>query len=134
MNREDLDHFEKFVGQMQSMYDEMSVFSKKSPNDGVNKFKLQFVNKLLRECNVFLGQRYRPFDAFEEFEEDNLPFNSDVVFMVSQYLQCFEKMRADNVAFRSGSWHWKLEPAEGESPRDDGYVYVRTVIPKRLRS
>ena len=134
MNREELDHFEKLVGQMQSTYDEMSVLSRKSPKDAVNKFKLQFVNRLLRKSNEFLGRPYHPFDDFTEFDEDDMPLNSDVVFMISQYLQCFEKLRADNVVMRHGTWWWMLEPDEGESADDDGYVRVRTVAPKRLRS
>ena len=60
MNREKLDLFEKLVGQMQSTYDEMSILSRKSPKDAVNKFKLQFVNRLLRESNEFLGHAYLP--------------------------------------------------------------------------
>ena len=134
MNREDLDLFEKLVGQMQSTYDELSVLSKKSPKDGVNLFKLRFINHLLREGNEFFGESYRPFDEFSEFDEDNIPSNSDVVFIISQYLQCFEKFRADHVVLISGNWRWRLEPGEGESPNTDGYVHVRTVMPKRLRS
>ena len=134
MNREDLDRFEKLVGQMQSTYDEISVLSKKAPNDGVSIFKLGFVNHLLQESNKFLGGHYRPFGEFSEFDDDNVPFNSDVVFMMSQYLQCFEKFRADNVTLVAGNWRWKLEPGAGDSPGEDGYVYVRTVTPKRLRS
>ena len=134
MNREDLDLFEKLVDQTQSTYDEISVLSKKSPKDGVNLFKLRFVNHLLRECNEFLGESYRPFDEFGEFDEDNVPSNSDVVFMISQYLQCFEKFRADHVVLFAGQWQWRLEPGEGKSPEEDGYIHVPTVVPKRLRS
>ena len=133
MNREKLDLFEKLVGQMQSTYDEMSILSRKSPKDAVNKFKLQFVNRLLRESNEFLGHAYLPFDDFTEFDEDDIPLNSDVVFIISQYLQCFEKLRADNVDMMHGTWWWKLEAGKGESPDEDGYVRVRTIAPKRLR-
>lgn len=134
MNREDLNGFEKLVGQVQSTYEELSVLSKKSPNDTLSKFKLTFVNLLLRESNNLLGDHYRPFEEFGEFDEDNLPFNSDVVFIMSQYLQCFEKFRTDNVVQRHGFWYWRLNPGKGESPDEDGYVYVRTVTPKRLRN
>lgn len=133
MNRDELDRFEKLVGQVQSTYDELSVLSKKSPNDSLSEFKLAFVNRLLQESNNFLGDHYRPFEEFDEFEADSLPFNSDVVFIMSQYLQCFEKFRADNVVWKRGSWYWRLNPGKGESPDEDGYVRVLTVTPKRLR-
>lgn len=133
MNRTELDKFEKLVGQTQSVYDEISVLSKKSPNDAVNTFKLSFINKLLAAANILLGKSYRPFEEFTQFDEDNVPQNSDVVFILSQYLQCFEKVRADNVVMRMGSWHWTIE-AKGEGGADEaGRIYIRTVIPKRLR-
>lgn len=47
MNRKDVDEFEKLSVQLQSIYDELSILSKESPNDAVNKFKLNFINKLL---------------------------------------------------------------------------------------
>ena len=46
MKRVDVDNFEKLDGQLQSTYDEISLLSKKKPNDAVNKFKLKFVNTL----------------------------------------------------------------------------------------
>lgn len=56
MNRKDVDEFEKLSVQLQSIYDELSILSKKSPNDAVNKFKLNFINKLLNNSNELLSQ------------------------------------------------------------------------------
>lgn len=55
MNRANVDTFEKISGQLLSIYEEISLLSKKSPNDAVNKFKLKFVNKLLSQSNDYLG-------------------------------------------------------------------------------
>ncbi|AFZ57345.1 hypothetical protein H6G54_25600 [Anabaena cylindrica FACHB-243] len=130
MKRKDVDEFEKISGQMQGFYDELSVLSKKSPNDGVNKFKLNFVNKLLNDSNEFLGEKYRPF---EDFDIDDVPINSDVVFILSQYLQCFEKLRADNVKYKSTNWYWVIDAEEHEPGDESGKVYIETIRPKRLR-
>lgn len=54
-------------------------FQKKNPNDAVNKFKLKFVNKLLSQSNDYLADKYKPFDDFDSFDEDDIPQNSDVV-------------------------------------------------------
>ncbi|MBA3473238.1 MAG: hypothetical protein H0T57_08435 [Rubrobacter sp.] len=115
------------------MYDEIAVLSKKSPNDAMNRFKLRFTNSLLRQGNELLGERYIPFDNFSEFDEDDVPQNSDIVFILAQYLQCFEKLRADNVIQRYTDWYWALEASEGEEGDESGRVYVDTVKPKRLR-
>lgn len=133
MNRKDVDIFEKLAGQMEGVYDELSVLSKKSPNDAVNKFKLKFVNSLLSESNLYLAQAYRPFTDFEMFDIDEMPQNSDVIFIFAQYLQCFEKLRADNVVIKNGTWHWRLVGENGDAVDEKGMVYIRTVSPKKLR-
>jgi hypothetical protein len=91
MNKSDVDVFEKLSGQLISVYEEISLLSKKNPNDAVNKFKLRFLNKLLDDSNKFLTDEYKPYEEFNIFDEDDMPQNSDVVFILSQYLQCFEK-------------------------------------------
>ncbi|MEH2211262.1 hypothetical protein [Nostoc sp.] len=133
MKHKDVDEFEKLSGQVQSIYEELSVLSKKSPNDAVNKFKLNFINKLLNNSNEFLSEKYRPFEDFSEFDTDDIPQNSDVVLILSQYLQCFEKLRADNVEFQSGKWHWVVDAERDETGDELGKVYIRTTCPKRLR-
>ncbi|MBN3927321.1 hypothetical protein [Nostoc sp. NMS4] len=136
MNRKDVDEFKKLSVQLQSIYEELSVLSKKSPNDAVNKFKLNFINKLLNNSNEFLSQKYRPFEDFSEFDPDDTPQNSDVVLILSQYLQCFEKLRADNVKRQrqSGQWYWLVDVERDETGDELGKVYyIRTTCPKRLR-
>ena len=109
MKRKDIDTFEKLSGQLQGIYEEISTLSKKNPNDAVNTFKLRFINKLIEESNVFLSLKYRPFEDFDRFDEDNMPQNSDVVFILSQYLQCFEKLRLDNIQETYGVWYWNID-------------------------
>lgn len=133
MKKSELDTFEKLVGQLQSVYDELSVLSKKSPNDGVNKFKLGFLNTLICSANDLLSEPYRPFVDFTQFDIDEVPQNSDVVFILAQYLQCFEKLRADNVVSLHGSWYWKIDAGPDEKGDENGKVFVRTTRPLRLR-
>lgn len=133
MNKSDVDIFEKLSGQLLSVYEELSLLSKKSPNDAVNKFKLKFVNKLINDGNVYLGEKYRPFDDFDNFDEDDVPQNSDIVFILSQYIQCFEKMRSDNVVQVMSSWYWHVEGEEGDSTDENGMIKIKTVKPKKLK-
>ncbi len=133
MNKNDVDIFEKLSGQIISIYEEISLLSKKNPNDAVNKFKLKFINKIIAESNEFLNSKYHPYEDFVSFDEDDVPQNSDVVFILSQYLQCFEKLRADNVVMRHGSWCWEIVGDETDTVNDEGYIYIRTIKPKSLR-
>jgi hypothetical protein len=135
MNKNDVDIFEKLSTQILGTYDEISLLSKKSPNDAVNKFKLKFINKIVSESNNFLDSKYQPFDDFEYFDEDDMPHNSDVVFILSQYLQCFEKLRADNVVEGlRNHWYWKVKGGKDENSDDEGMIKIKTSIPKRLKS
>lgn len=118
---------------MISVYEEISLLSKKNPNDAVNKFKLKLINKLVDDSNVFLSDKYRPFTDFDRFDEDEIPQNSDVVFILSQYLQCFEKLRSDNVVIRNGIWYWNVDGDKNDRVDENGKVLIRTVKPKKLK-
>ncbi|WP_334160342.1 hypothetical protein [Achromobacter insolitus] len=133
MNTLDVDRFEKLAGQVLGLYEEMSILSKKSPNDAVNKFKLKFINHQLSESNELLAERYRPFDDFEIFSEDDVPQNSDVVFILSQYLQCMEKLRGDHVIPRNGRWYWRVEGVGDDEVDEHGYTLIRSAKPKYLK-
>ena len=133
MNKAEVDKFEKLSGQLISVYEEMSLLSKKNPNDAVNKFKLKFVNKLIGESNEFLSEKYRPFDDFDCFDEDDIPHTSDVVFILSQYLQCFEKLRSDNVVLEYATWFWRVKGDKNDNVDENGMIKIRTVKPKKLK-
>jgi hypothetical protein len=103
MNTGNVDRFEELSGQLTGIYDAMSLPPKKSPTDSVNKFKLKLINQQIADCNTMLSVKHRPFDDFDQFSQDVISQNSDVVLIVAQYLQCMEKLRADNVVERNGT-------------------------------
>ncbi|PZX52526.1 hypothetical protein [Algoriphagus chordae] len=117
MTKKEVDNFEKYQSQLEGLLSEIGMLAKKSPNDGVNKFKLKFINEVVNESNTILGDNYKPFDSFKEFDENDVPTNSDVTFIISQYLNCFEKLRSDNIYYDKkieGSknvyyWFWVID-------------------------
>jgi hypothetical protein len=125
MKREEVELFIKIQSQFVEMSNEISSLSKKSPNDALNKFKLKFVNNLLGEANKILGEKYKPFDDFANFDENNIPTNSDVVMILSQYLSCLENLRADNITKEEygPDWFWLID---GKSSG------IQTKIPERI--
>jgi hypothetical protein len=92
MSIEDDDSVEerKLLEQFQALQAQLSILSKQKPHDPVNAFKLNFVNILLEQANAYLRENYRPFDNFTVFDPESLPTNSDVVVILSQYIQCVE--------------------------------------------
>lgn len=126
MKKGHVELFEKVNTQLEMVYEELTSLSKKSPNDAVNKFKLQFVNKILKDTNLLLDTKHRPFDDFSMFDEETLPTNSDVVFILAQYLSCMENLRAENVQQMdfSTNWYWVI---------DGTLSSIRTAPPKKLK-
>ena len=92
-NPEEIQRFENLEQQLHSMLIEMSELSRKKPSDGVNKFKLKFINQILEQINGLLGS-YRPFADFEQFNVDDVPTNSDIVIMLAQYSSSVFRFRA----------------------------------------
>lgn len=115
---------EKLIGQLQSLHSEMAQLAKKSPNDGLNAFKLKLVNKVLRAGNQLLVGGYRPFDDFEQFDEDSLPTNSDITMILAQYLEQTERFRSDNITRHEHQWRYlikgKPSKIEGAMPTKIG--------------
>ena len=93
----DIEILEKTMGQLRVIHQEISILSKKSPNDAVNVFKLRLINSVLNAANGLLGESYRPLADFEEFDEDDLPSTSDVAFVVAQYMEEIGRFRSDHI-------------------------------------
>lgn len=93
--KEDIYEFVKLEQQLHSFLDDISELSKKKPNDPLNKFKLKFINTTLLKLNAILKDD-RPFAEFEQFDVDDLPTNSDVVLLLSQYAAAVLRFRMEN--------------------------------------
>jgi hypothetical protein len=124
MIKQEVDNFEKLQAQLEGLHNEISALSKKSQNDALNKFKLKFVNKIISDSNELLGNDYKPFSDFDTFDENDLPSNSDAAMMLTQYLSCFEKLRADNVKQDLGRWYWIIDGKQSD---------IKTVMPKKIK-
>lgn len=126
MNEEEVSDFELLQGKVQGLYEEVLALSKKSPSDVLNKFKLRLTNGIIRSTNAFFVQQSMnlPVDGFDQFEDEEIPSNSDVLIVLSQYLQCLEKLRADNIKLHSGRWYWVIDGKESSR---------HTAAPRKIR-
>ena len=125
MKHADVEILEKIMGQIEGLHREISALAKKSPNDGLNSFKLKFVNLALANANRLLGNNYKPMDGFEQFDADELPTNSDVTLILASYLEEIERMRADNIKESfDNDWMYVLS---------DSADKIRTAPPKKIK-
>src|SRR5690349_8462051 len=106
---EDVENLEKLIGQLNGLHSEITQLAKKSPNDGLNVFKLKLVNRVLQSGNAILAGSYRPFEDFEQFDETDLPTNSDVTMILSQYMEQAERFRSDHMMWHQGHWLYRLD-------------------------
>lgn len=119
MNLHQVETFLKLQPQLKSTYDEISLLSKKKPTEVINKFKLKFINSILTRANEILNEKYKPFPGeFDLFNENELPNNSDVVFILSHYLTSLEKIRCDNIKFSEYKWRWVINNVTSDKETD----------------
>lgn len=88
-----------------AMYKEFQEFSRKKPEGVISKSKIKITNRLLEECRQVLQSS--PSIAFLDlFDEDDLPQNSDVVLMLSQYVASMTNFRANHYGFDGLKEKW----------------------------
>lgn len=58
--KEDIATLKKTIGQLRTAHGEVSLLSKKAPNDAVNVFKLRLINSIIVVANGLLGDSYKP--------------------------------------------------------------------------
>jgi hypothetical protein len=64
------------------------------------------------ECNDLFGESYSPLEGFSQFSVDEVPSNSDVTFVLAQYIAAAEKFRSDHVYVSVGRWYYRLDDGE----------------------
>lgn len=100
MSSIDIPQFKKILNQLEGLHQEISALSKKSASDALNAFKLKLVNQVIDETNKILGNQYKPFPDFDHFDDDELPSNSDVALVLSQYVNSMESLREENIKLK----------------------------------
>lgn len=116
--KKEVEAFMKVLVQAKKVLKDVLELSKKKPNDAVNKFKLGFVNTILEQANSILGKGNKPFDSFKTFSEDDIPTNSDVVLIMSQYVGCLKKFGRDNTSGDLSTYYWIIDGSESDIEAD----------------
>lgn len=112
MKAKNVDFFEKVKAQLQQLQTELSALSKSKPDNPINRFKLTFINEKLAEANTILTGEFKPFKEFTLFNSDELPTNSDIVMILSQYLDCLEAWRCAHIEYSTGKFEWFWSTAD----------------------
>ena len=125
MDEEQIVEFETLKAKLEGLYQEALTLSKKSPSDAFNKFKLRITNSVLVASNKLILETIGelPVDGFEQFDDTDLPVNSDVVFVLAQYLEFLENFRGAQIQPYGNHWYWYIDRQRSS---------IRTAAPRKL--
>jgi hypothetical protein len=103
---------------LDAMYVEFKELSKKKPEGVVSKAKIKIINRLLSRCREVLKDEMT-IEYLDLLEEDDVPQNSDVVLMLSQYTAAMGKYY--HTFYRRGAYGfaWAIEGDYDKEEDDD---------------
>lgn len=113
---EDIENYHLLKDFLEAQKKEFDLLSKKKSDGQLNLMKIKMVNRVLEPLNN-LFQNEPSHNYLDILNEDDLPTNSDVVLLISQYKTAIHSFREkyyllgeDALAFfEDGSGHWRTE-------------------------
>ena len=95
---------------LESMFNEFKELSKKKPDGVLNKGKIKIVNRLLSKCSDILKDE-PSYEFLDLLNEDDVPQNSDVVLILSQWKAGMEQFHGTyyRVNRDTRSYEWFIE-------------------------
>lgn len=106
---EQIQNFEKTIGQLNVLIGDFSELSKKKPDGPVNKFKISLVNSILEKLNQILDDENKPFNDFTLFSEEEFTSNSDILVILNLYHNSSKGFAEKNVESRNYNSHWVID-------------------------
>ena len=91
-----------------AMHIEFKELSKKKPEAVLNKNKVKIVNRLLESCRKVLDSE-TSLNYLDLLDEDDIPQNSDVVLMLSQYVAAMKQFKSTYYGWDGQKDRWFTE-------------------------
>jgi hypothetical protein len=89
----DVNKYEMLEKLLASIYEEMKEFSKKKPDELLNKFKVKNVNRVLEPIKeIMKGEPTNDF--LDILDEDSLPSNSDAILIIGQFNAAMKQFKS----------------------------------------
>ncbi|MEH2311101.1 MAG: hypothetical protein V7K35_06660 [Nostoc sp.] len=91
-----------------AMHVEFKELSKKKPDAVLSENKVKIVNRLLESCRKVLDSE-TSLDYLDLIDEDDIPRNSDVVLMLSQYVAAMKQFKSTYYSWDGQKYRWYSE-------------------------
>lgn len=108
MHRKDVERYDELNSKLISLKGDIALLSAKKPNETVNEFKLNLINKMLAQINDLIKE-FKPENDFEAFDLDVLPTNSDVLMMLNLYSNGMRRFKDANSIENSKMDEWNTK-------------------------
>ena len=99
----EIEKFEMLDKLIESIYLEMKEFSKKKPDEPLNKFKVKSVNRVLEQVKDILKNE-PTVEFLDLLDDESLPSNSDSILILGQFKASMKQFH---------SKYWQREPGIG---------------------
>lgn len=114
ISQETINNYLTLQPQIKSIFLEMKDLSTKKPEITVNKFKMTIINSLISAVREILKTE-EEFKYLNNFSDDDLPQNSDVVLLLAQYMSALNQFESTYFFSDSNSrfdmtWHMYPNP------------------------
>ncbi|MDR0438268.1 MAG: hypothetical protein LBH22_08225 [Bacteroidales bacterium] len=104
----DVSKFEMLEKLLVSIYDEMKEFSKKKPDEILNKFKVKNINRVLEQIKEILKRE--PTNEFLDLlDEESLPSNSDCILIIGQFNASMKQFRSKYHGWTGIDYTWSTK-------------------------
>lgn len=108
-----IEKFEMLEKMINSIYDEMKEFSKKKPDELLNKFKVNNINRILDPIKKILKNE-STYEFIDLLDEESLPSNSDAILTIGQFKAAINEFRSKYYLIDEGGifnrWSTKEDP------------------------
>jgi len=102
------DYYYLLTPLLQSAYKEMSELSKKRPESPLNMYKVKMINRILIPLKELLKNE-TVADYLDVLDTDDLPTNSDVVLIMSQYNKAVDMFYEKHLKIVVSDDSWDLD-------------------------
>jgi hypothetical protein len=109
----EVNKFEMLEKLLVSIYEEMKEFSKKEPDEPLDKFKVKNINRVLEKIKEIM--KNEPTNEFLDLlDEDSLPSNSDCILTIGQFNASMARFRSKYFGWTGISSEWSTRENPNE--------------------
>lgn len=110
ITQEAVTQYELLCPLLLGIYGELQELSKKKPDTPLNNFKVKSINRVLEPIKELLKEE-NMYPFLDVLDMDDMPTNSDVVLILSQYIKSMDIFHDKYYGYnsRSGQYEWSTK-------------------------